>query len=222
MTDSVGIIARSITDIQLVSNVLGVFRHTNTDFTPKPLNQCNFGFFKTDLYDSLATNTIKSIWENPKTALVKAGAVVEDLDLGPEFDGWEGADRKISKIMNSGVDISTFSEMTAYPENVSNVVKDRAGAVIPRKELAKIHDELAALKPKFDAIAGQYDAIITPTILREAPNVTGPDNSDFAALWSCLQVPVISMPGFHGAGGLPVGLAMVAPRYGHQFSSADR
>jgi amidase len=213
MTDSIGIIARSITDIQLISEILGVFRHQVPNVTHKPLDQCRFGFFKTDLFDTLATETVKIVCEQAKTALLEAGAIVEDVDMGPDFDGWEGANGRIDKIMNSGADISTFREMTVNPENVSSVVNNRAGAVIPQKDLVRIHDDLAALKPKFDAIAGRYDAIITPSILREAPKVTENDDGDFAALWSCLQVPVINIPGFAGVDGLPVRLAMVAPRY---------
>jgi amidase len=96
---------------------------------------------------------------------------------------------------------------------VSGTILDRAKNVVPRTEVVKIYDELAALRPKFDEIAGQYNAIITLATLVEAPKLSAIDVPDFAALWSCLHVPALCLPGFAGVNGLPIGLTMVAPRY---------
>jgi Asp-tRNA(Asn)/Glu-tRNA(Gln) amidotransferase A subunit family amidase len=77
------------------------------------LSQCRFGFFKTDLFDSLGSESVKIVWEKAKRSLSDAGAFVEDLDLGPEFDGWEGVGGNIGKIMDSAADVSTFGDYTA-------------------------------------------------------------------------------------------------------------
>jgi Asp-tRNA(Asn)/Glu-tRNA(Gln) amidotransferase A subunit family amidase len=101
MTDAISVFARSITDIQLVARTLGVMRHQlSPDLSRTNLSQCRFGFFKTDLFDSLGSESVKIVWEKAKGALKDSGAFVEDLDLGPEFDGWEGVGGKIGKIMD--------------------------------------------------------------------------------------------------------------------------
>jgi amidase len=74
------------------------------------------------------------------------------------------------------------------------------------------------LRPKFDNIAGRYDAVITLPTLVEAPKLSENDVPDFAALWSCLHVPALCVPGFAGINGLPIGLTMVAPRYVYESS----
>jgi Asp-tRNA(Asn)/Glu-tRNA(Gln) amidotransferase A subunit family amidase len=214
MTDAISVFARSITDIQLVATTLGVMRHQlSPDISQTNLSQCRFGFFKTDLFDSLGSESVKMVWEKAKGALRDSGALVEDLDLGPEFDGWEGVGGKIGKIMDSAADVSTFGDYTANRNRVSETILDRAKNVVPRTEVVKIYNKLAALRPKFDAIAGQYDAIITLPTLVEAPKLSANDVPDFAALWSCLHVPALCLPGFAGVNGLPIGLTMVAPRY---------
>lgn len=214
MTDAISVFARSITDIQLVAKTLGVMRHQlSPDLSQTNLSQCRFGFFKTDLFDSLGSESVKIVWEKAKRSLSDAGAFVEDLDLGPEFDGWEGVGGKIGKIMDSAADVSTFGDYIVNRNRVSETILDRAKNVIPRTEVVKIYDELAALRPKFDDIAGRYDAIITLPTLVEAPKLSENDVPDFAALWSCLHVPALCVPGFAGINGLPIGLTLVAPRY---------
>jgi amidase len=214
MTDAISVFARSITDIQLVARTLGVMRHQLfPNLCRTNLSQCRFGFFKTDLFDSLASESVKIVWEKAKGALRDSGAFVEDLDLGPEFDGWEGVGGKIGKIMDSAADVSAFGDYTANRNRVSETILDRAKIVIPRNEVVKMYDKLAALRPKFDDIAQQYDAIITLSTLVEAPKLSENDVPDFAALWSCLHVPALCVPGFAGVNGLPIGLTMIAPRY---------
>jgi amidase len=214
LTDAISVFARSITDIQLVARTLGVMRHQlSPDISRTNLSQCRFGFFKTDLFDSLGSESVKLVWEKAKRTLSDSGAFVEDLNFGPDFDGWEGVGGKIGKIMDSAADVSTFGDHTANRNRVSETILDRAKNVAPRTEVVKIYDELAALRPKFDAIAGRYDAIITLPTLVEAPKLSANDVPDFAALWSCLHVPALCEPGFAGVNGLPIGLTMVAPRY---------
>ena len=216
LTDSIGILARSITDIELVAKTLGVFGNQIPDLTHTALHQCRFGFFTGEL-DHLASEGVKLVREKAKVALLNAGAVVEDVDFGEEFKGWEGVDGKLGKIMNSAADISTFKDYMvnrgALPESILQAAENG----IPRHETVRIHDQLAALRPKFDELAGQYDAIITLSTLVEPPKLSTNDVPDFGALWSCLHAPTLCVPGLAGVNGLPVGLTMVTPRYVHNL-----
>lgn len=204
--------ARSITDIELIAKTLGVFRHQFPDLTYSNLAQCRFGFFVGEL-DHLASEGVKLVWKKSKAALIDAGAIVEDVDFGEEFTGWEGEDGKLGKIMNSAADVSTFKDYMVHREQLPSAILNAAGTGIPRQETVKIYDQLAALRPKFDEEAGQYDAIITLSTLVEPPRMSEDDVPDFGALWSCLHAPTLCVPGFAGINGLPVGLTMVAPRY---------
>jgi len=212
LTDSIGILARSITDIELVVKTLGVFRNQIPDLTHTALHECRFGFVTGEL-DHLASEGVKLVWEKAKLALSNAGAVVEDVDFGVEFNGWEGKDGRLGRIMNSAADISTFKDYTVNRGGLPESILQAAENGVPRQETVRIHDQLAALRPKFDELAGQYDAIITLSNLVEPPKMSENDVPDFGALWSCLHAPTLCIPGFSGVNGLPIGLTMVDPRY---------
>jgi hypothetical protein len=53
--DTIGLLARSITDIELVAKVLGVFRCQTTQTPRTDLKGAEFGFFKTDVFDKHAS-----------------------------------------------------------------------------------------------------------------------------------------------------------------------
>lgn len=86
-----------------------------------------------------------------------------------------------------------------------------------RKDQLKAFDELAAMRPKLDALADKYAAIIAPSAVDEAP--VGHGNTGDAAFcgpWTAMHMPVVNMPGFAGENGLPIGLSVVSSRYRDQ------
>ncbi|KAF2446459.1 Asp-tRNA Asn/Glu-tRNA Gln amidotransferas-like protein subunit A [Karstenula rhodostoma CBS 690.94] len=87
-----------------------------------------------------------------------------------------------------------------------------------RQNQLKAFDELAAMRPKIDALASKYAAIIAPSVLDEAP--IGLENTGSAAFcgpWTAMHTPVVNIPGFKGENGLPIGLSVVAGRYRDRY-----
>ena len=69
-----------------------------------------------------------------------------------------------------------------------------------------------------DVIADGYAAIITPSVIDEAPVGHGHTGSTaFNVLWTAMHTPVVNVPGFKGPHGLPVGLSVVTSRYRDQY-----
>ena len=65
-----------------------------------------------------------------------------------------------------------------------------------------------------DVFAG-VDVLLTPAVNGEAPaglNYTG--HHGFQSIWTQLRTPTVTLPTHAGPGGLPVGIQLVAPRYG--------
>lgn len=86
-----------------------------------------------------------------------------------------------------------------------------------RKTQLKAFDELAAMRPKVDALADKYAAIMAPSVIDEAP--VGHGNTGSAAFcgpWTAMHMPVVNVPGFKGENGLPIGLSVVTSRYRDQ------
>jgi Asp-tRNA(Asn)/Glu-tRNA(Gln) amidotransferase A subunit family amidase len=105
---------------------------------------------------------------------------------------------------------------------------------ISRKAQLESYDNVARLRPVLDEIASKYAAILTPSVVDEAP--VGLKNTGdsvccihldvylgyyldvssaqaFCSTWTILGTPVVNLPGFVGANGMPIGLSLVAPRY---------
>ncbi len=84
---------------------------------------------------------------------------------------------------------------------------------ISKGALVAAYDAAAQCRMAFDHLAGGFDAVLTPSARGEAPVGTVTGDAAVNAMWTLLHVPVISVPGFTGPSGLPVGLSLVSPRY---------
>jgi Asp-tRNA(Asn)/Glu-tRNA(Gln) amidotransferase A subunit family amidase len=70
------------------------------------------------------------------------------------------------------------------------------------------------LRQLFREIVAPYDALLTPAAVGEAPPAEeGTGDPIFAATWTLLGAPAVSLPLLAGEAGLPLGLQAVgAPR----------
>jgi Asp-tRNA(Asn)/Glu-tRNA(Gln) amidotransferase A subunit family amidase len=144
------------------------------------------------------------------------GAKVEEITLGDEFRPMYkyhlqvlAGDGRIAFLP----DYCTAKDQlhSLLIEHVENADKHT------RKDQLKAFDGLAAMRPKIDALAEKYAAIIAPSVLDEAP--VGLENTGSAAFcgpWTAMHTPVVNIPGFKGEGGLPIGLSVVSGRYRDQ------
>jgi Asp-tRNA(Asn)/Glu-tRNA(Gln) amidotransferase A subunit family amidase len=80
--------------------------------------------------------------------------------------------------------------------------------------LARAADYLGALRPRFDRAMEDYDAWLVPAVPGEAPaGLSSTGDAVFNRLWTGLHAPAVTLPGFTGAQGLPVGIQLVAGRF---------
>jgi amidase len=198
-----------------MARVFDIFDPDHSPTPPKDITQCRFGFAKTDQFDSGASDDVKSIWTRAQDLLTQAGAQVEEVDLGREFDGAGGRGGKIAAMSEAEGRVNFLREYRVGKDKLDSLlhewVENKRG--LSRKEVVQIQDEIAALRPRIDEIAGRYDALITPSVIGEAPAGTESTGSpQFCALWTGLHVPVINIPGFAGSTGMPIGLTLVCPR----------
>jgi Asp-tRNA(Asn)/Glu-tRNA(Gln) amidotransferase A subunit family amidase len=98
------------------------------------------------------------------------------------------------------------------------------------------YDGCARLRPEWDRIARDYDAVVVPSAVDEGPkgieNTGDPVSSCFSCLnmnnewlngynmkqtlcsmWTIIGAPALNIPGFSGQNGLPIGLSVVGARY---------
>lgn len=212
--DTLGLYARSVADLELLAKVFKVVDDVPAPSPAKPLSQCRFAYIKTDQWSagSGPSAELERAWSKSKELLSAAGAEVVDIELGPEFDG---VLPKTVRLMAAEGRVNFIPEYMIAKDKLDDLlvshVENRTN--ISRKEQLEIYDTIAALRPKFDALAREYDAIVTPSVPGEAwLGIQRTGDARFCGTWTALHVPCVQVPGFASESGMPIGLTLVAPR----------
>jgi Asp-tRNA(Asn)/Glu-tRNA(Gln) amidotransferase A subunit family amidase len=209
--DTIGWIARSIEDIALLTAVLGMDE-------PQPLRSISaaprIGLCRTELWDAAQPET-KSALENAAAALSKAGAVVRDVDLPGEFTGLPALARGTINHFERAACMAfewdnhrgaLSPQMRRYIENGLKTSRVDYVAAWRRVEQCR-----TLLLKVFDGI----DVLLTPCVPGEAPKgLASTGDPSMQAMWTALHTPTMTLPTHRGPNNLPVGIQLVAQRYG--------
>ena len=86
------------------------------------------------------------------------------------------------------------------------------GAGIPKAEYERAIGDRLRLIAAFNDWAQQYDAILTPATVGEAPSLATTGDPRFCSRWTFVGAPAIAIPTGLGPAGLPLGLQLVGAR----------
>lgn len=211
--DCVGYMARSFDDLSLIHSVVtGKENTTSAATSDQPLH---IAICRTPLWKDAEPATV-SVFEQTISRLKSAGAETEEIELPSHFDGLEAAH---AIIMDVGLARSLRPEYDAHRDLLSERLLER----MERGMNSSTDDYLRALalaarcRAEVDTLLSGFDAFLTPSARGEAPvgfSMTG--HPTFNMMWTLLHVACITVPGFTGPGGLPVGVQLIA-RHGHDF-----
>jgi Asp-tRNA(Asn)/Glu-tRNA(Gln) amidotransferase A subunit family amidase len=210
--DTVGWFARSAQDLMLVHDVLAPSL-TGAETPPLDLRRARIGVCRTPWWDRAEEATQLAL-EQACDMLRAAGATIEDVDLPEPFAGMPDAQ---ILIMRGEGRSSLLAEAQAAPDlldpELLQYTQDHWG--VSHADLLAAYNLAARCREMFDAIAGGYDAILTPSAVGEAPSglISG-GKPVFNGIWTLLHVPCVNVPGMVGPLGLPVGLTLTGPRFG--------
>jgi Asp-tRNA(Asn)/Glu-tRNA(Gln) amidotransferase A subunit family amidase len=208
--DTIGWLARSVDDIELLTAVLRM----EAPRSPRKLEGApRIGVWRTDLWDTAQEETETAV-EDAAVRLGKAGAMVRDADMPDAFDGlhviarstigfyeraacmafaWDNAREKLSP------------QMRRYIENGHKIARDDYVAGLRRLDQCR-----ALLGPVFE----QFDVLLVPCVPGEAPTGLGATGDpSMQAIWTALHTPTMTLPTHRGPNNLPVGIQLVAQRY---------
>ncbi|OIW33466.1 amidase [Coniochaeta ligniaria NRRL 30616] len=212
--DTLGLYARSVGDLEVLADV---FALTDDEAVERRegVEGMRFALLKNarDVFPEPGTGT-KGAMEKAVRLLRENGASVEEVGMEwPEFGKIPAWHRCI---------MSTDGRTAFLPEYRTNKEKldgflvghvENAGGYTHKARLEAL-DGIGALRPRVDEVLGRFDALITPSVLDEAPlGIESTGSAAFNGAWTALHVPVVNVPGFCGENGLPVGVSLVAPRY---------
>jgi amidase len=207
--DTIGLIARSLEDLELLSAVLELRKlsaSVSLDRAPR------VGLCRTPLWDKAQPETVAAI-EDAAARLGQAGAQVREIELPDEFTDLRNAARET--INNYERAAAMAHEWNSHRDQISERLRKRIeiGRAMPRSEyLAALwlgEDCRAQLSQVFEGI----DVLLTPSANGEAPRGLGETGDPgFQAIWTILHAPALTLPTHRGPNGLPVGIQLVGPR----------
>jgi Asp-tRNA(Asn)/Glu-tRNA(Gln) amidotransferase A subunit family amidase len=142
----------------------------------------------------------------------KAGAAVRDLDLPPIF---ADALQAFSTIQGFEGFHSLAFEYDRHREALSPVLRKLldAAAGISVDAYDEARRVSRRVRQTFADLAGDFDAILTPSAPGAAPDGDAVGSAAFNRLWTLIGSPCVNVPGMADAAGLPLGLQVVG-RFG--------
>jgi amidase len=208
--DTIGIMARSLEDIELVSAVLELL----APLPERPLSTPpRVGLCRTPLWVKAQPETVAAV-ESAAARLSKAGALVREVVLPSPFAGLRDAARET--INNYERAAAMAWEWNTHRDLISERLRKRIelGRAMPHA------DYVAALRLGEDCrrqlpdVFGDLDVLLAPCTNGEAPRGLGETGDPgFQAIWTILYTPALTLPTHRGPKGLPVGIQLVGRRH---------
>ncbi|KAG6317392.1 hypothetical protein E4U22_006287 [Claviceps purpurea] len=213
--DTPGFYARTVEDVEMLARVFRLacnMRSAPVPVSPLTVAGSKVAFIKTHVWPKAGPGT-HAAWNLAHQILQDHGAQVQDVDL-------PGAFSKISEWRETVVTQEARAAfLPKYLEDKSKIHNDIVKLVeaqdlpSPQKVL-EAHDGIARLRADWDQIARNYDIIVTPSAVDEAPEgLKDTGIAVFCTMWTILHAPAMNVPGFRGRCGLPIGLTVVGSRY---------
>jgi len=204
--DTVGLFARCVDDCALVVRTLAGDSAGTGPLDPTPPSR--IGLCRTPAWRDAEPATVRAV-ETAARQLEAEGVTVTELELPPEFDLFLDAQSEVLHF--EAARVFAF-ERTRHAESLSRQSRDELtkGAVIPRRRYLDAQALIARCRTQFAATILPFDLLLSASAPGEAP--LGLDNTGeamFNRLCSGLHVPCVTLPGFSGPHGLPVGIQLI-------------
>ena len=201
--DTFGLFLRDVEALPLLLGAVGVPAHAPPLRGPPRLALC-----RTEQWP-LAEPSTRALVEDAAARLARAGAKVDELDLGPEFAGLADAQRTIMAAEGA----RTLREIRArHAPLLSAVLLDflSEGDRIGSEREAAARAQAERCRARLPEIFARFDALLTPAALGEAPvGLASTGDPAFDRIWTLLGTPCASLPLGRGPSRLPVGVQVV-------------
>ncbi len=171
-----------------------------------------FGFCKTPWWDRADQSSHAAV-EAAVSAVANAGAEVREMTLPDGYAGLEDANKTIMMYEGRRALAHEYNE---HEELLSARLKVQmaTGAAASYTDYGAAIELADQCRRRFADVMGDLDVLIVPSAVGEAPEgfeTTG--DATFNRPWTTMGTPCVTLPGYIGPTGLPVGAQLVA-RYG--------
>ncbi|MFS3137541.1 amidase [Gluconacetobacter sacchari] len=149
------------------------------------------------------------------TALLAAHAAIEPVDLAPFATGCDLHATIMGYEAAQALAWEYRARRALLSPQIAGLIESgqRIGDDTYRAALVAAR----ALRARAADLFGRYDVLLAPAAPGEAPLAdTGTGSPRFSRLWTLLRLPTVTLPGFAGPSGLPVGVQLLGPRDGDE------
>jgi Asp-tRNA(Asn)/Glu-tRNA(Gln) amidotransferase A subunit family amidase len=206
--DTIGLMARTVEDIELAARVL-------MDFTPAkwlpPEVKLRIGLLRTYNWDHAEAATKHAI-EDAARDLAATGNSVRDVVL--PYLGDLATTREIINDYERarGMCYEWQAHRVSLSEGLARTIRN--GLSISEERYTGALRRVEELRWKIAPVFNDVDVLVTPTVAGEAPpglSYTG--DHRFQSIWTQLRLPAITLPTHAGPNGMPVGIQLVGALY---------
>src|SRR5436190_3874613 len=208
--DTLGLIARSIEDIELVSAVLEMRPPSKVQSPERPPR---IGLCHTPMWKSAQPETVAAV-EDAAHKLAEAGAQVRTITLPEEFSGLRNAARET--INNYERAAAMAHEWAVRRELISDRLHKRIelGRAMAHAEYVAALQLGENCRARIPMIFHDIDVLLAPSAHGEAPRgLRDTGDPGFQAIWTILHVPALTIPTHRSPNGLPIGVQLIADRH---------
>ena len=161
--DTLGWYARSVEDVELIARIFEVSDESQR--RPLQAEALRVGFCGTPYLEAAGPETRAALTETRKR-LIRAGATVADIELDEKYANLNEC-RQI--VMRAEGRVSFLDLERTQPEKISPGIRETMKRV-ENRALCSALDHAAVLRPAFDELARNFDAIVAPSAPGEAPS----------------------------------------------------
>ena len=201
--DTAGVIARNVEDAALL--VSGSALRPDLEKV-EPFKKPELALCRSPNWPQMSAQGAAA-FEAAAQRLAEKGARLVDLELD-----FQELDAAASTILVYEMARALAYEITNHRARVSPMLLERvdSGANMPYAQYAKAMAYAADCRSRLRDLAGEADAILTPSATGEAPLGLGSTgNTAMNRLWTLLHGPCVTVPAGNGPGGLPLGVQLV-------------
>lgn len=218
--DTVGVFARTLADISLVSDALMEFDSRDKLMRPRarariseimaepPPMEPHLAFVRSPVWDKAG--------DISKDAFREFISVIEEntdiIELHPEFSDAHEMHRLI---METDISRNFAKEYRDGKDKLSAGLCQiiERGQKVLAVEYNDAIERIEVLNENLSEVFDEYDAILTPAVPGEAPvGLDSTGDPAFCTIWTLCGTPAISMPLMQGPNNLPFGVQLVGAR----------
>jgi Asp-tRNA(Asn)/Glu-tRNA(Gln) amidotransferase A subunit family amidase len=205
--DTIGLIGRSIDDVDLVASVLtGRARVPSRETAPR------IGLCRTLFWDHALAESQHAI-EDCARRLQAAGATFHDVALPQSFDALIEARTIINPVERARSMAHEWNtNRDLLSPGLTRQIED--GLTIPYARYIESLQRIKECRDLVPEIFGEADVLLAPAVTGEAPKgLESTGDTRFQEFWTALHTPTITLPTHRGPNGLPIGIQLIGRLY---------